>query len=67
MGKIFNGKIIIEVDLEEYEKAQGSYRNALVFMRDEKFTPSWRPFLNVAIVWTKVLQREVDQIRLKKA
>jgi len=45
-------------DLEEYEKAQGSYRQALIFLGDEKFSPSWRTLLNVAILRARVWQRE---------
>jgi len=47
-------------DLEEYEKAQGSYRKALLFVGEEKFSPSWRTLLNVAIVRARVFHRESE-------
>ncbi len=59
LDKIFNGKIIKSVDLKEYQKAQESYRQAILFLGDEKFSPSWRTLLNVAILRARVCQQEV--------
>jgi len=43
-------------DLEEYEQAQEAYHKALAFMGNEKFSPSWRALLNVAILRAKAVQ-----------
>jgi tetratricopeptide (TPR) repeat protein len=43
-------------DLGDYEKAQEGYRKALAFMGNERFSPSWRALLNVAIVRARVVQ-----------
>jgi tetratricopeptide (TPR) repeat protein len=45
-------------DLSEYEKAQGAYRKALDFVGNEKFSPSWRTLLGVAIVRAGAAQGE---------
>ena len=50
-------------DLGEYEKAQEAYRKALKFVGKERFSPSWRTLLNVAIVRARVVQGESETAR----
>jgi len=47
-------------DQGEYAKAQESYRKALLFVGNEKFSPSWITLLNVAILRARVLHGETE-------